>query len=133
MREIEFRAWLKKEKKIVDVREINFASQQINFETDDDILYAFFDEIELLEYTGFKDKNGKKIFEGDIVRFEVDDIHTKPFYIDYDINDCSFSLFRNDSVDRGLLAHHQKDIVVIGNIWEHKEVLDEQSCNSNTK
>lgn len=128
MREIEFRAWLKDENKMVKVKAIDWVEEidifSINYPEGKSYSGYDRDNIELMQYIGLKDKNGVKIFEGDIVRFEVDDICTKPLYIDYDKHDCSFSLFRKGIVDRGLLAHYHKDIVVIGNIYENKELLN---------
>ncbi len=133
-RETKYRAWLKDEKKMVDVSSIDFRIEEIIYEEQCNLASMqqtwyesrYFNDIELMQYTGLKDKNGVEIYEGDIVRFEVDDIITKPFYIDYDKNDCSFSLFRKGIVDRGLMLHHQKDIVVISNIYENKELLENE-------
>ena len=72
-REINFRAWLKDDKRMVEVEEIHFRHQLIEYydgNYDDCWLEKDFDKIELMQYTGLKDKNGKEIYEGDIVKFE---------------------------------------------------------------
>src|SRR3989304_9140917 len=78
-------------------------------------------EFEIMQYTGLKDKNGKEIYEGDILRTNE---HID--FIVWNEKKCGFS-YSNDKSNMSLpqwFEHGQySGTEIIGNIYENPELL----------
>ena len=129
MREIKFRAWLKEEKIMIDVSEIDFRGEEVSEFDESDVFYEGYgyDYAELMQYTGLKDKNGKEIYEGDIVKwwgYEAQfgrQLQTERIiYINDYIKDAYKILCITE--DTG------QTVEVIGNIYEDKHLLEGEQC-----
>ncbi|WP_157142488.1 YopX family protein [Campylobacter coli] len=83
-------------------------------------------EIEL--FTGIKDKNGKKIYEGDILYYFKDCSEGEVFKYQVLFKEGAFYLFESyDGFvdDEDLIAEFDlKELQVMGNIHENKELLN---------
>ena len=83
----------------------------------------------LMQSTGLKDKNGKEIFEGDIVKYEAG-CNTVTEEVAYDKNFAGFGV-RDADTDIIFTFLQLADVVdlssleVIGNIYQNPELLGE--------
>ena len=119
MREIKFRAWDKKKKEMRTVTSLNFYDE-----------YMWVDEtpmtgerlpIEgtpLMQYTGLKDKNGKEIYEGDVLKTEQPT--NNRYLVVYDDKEASF---RRKLGKDNWYFHKNHKYEVIGNIYENPELI----------
>lgn len=73
----------------------------------------------IMQYTGLKDKNGKEIYEGDVVRWF--DRTAEVFFNDH--HNGSFQVRFID--DDKMMFMYPKQFEVIGNIYENPELLEE--------
>lgn len=117
MREIKFRAWAKKQKRMV----AKLNPQGLNLAGDNIAEYA--PECIWMQYTNLKDKNGKEIYEGDVLRIKENgtkEIHDNVVVSWRQAYVPSFS-FNNK---KGAYWIGDGDIIeVIGNIYENPELL----------
>ena len=88
------------------------------------------------QYTGLKDKNGKKIFEGDIVKAiqtEYDEYkESEPFVFSFVgemiFDDACFGLKAKKVIDfySPFWKEENVELEVIGNIYDNKNLLEEE-------
>ena len=124
-----FRAWDKYRNKMnykvmvgnCDTDDENWTCPIIWIEEEKDWLH--FDDYEcIMQSTGLKDKNGKEIFEGDIV-LVLDSTYT----VFYDNERGSYRLKPHDdrwNVDYMSNFSHGGNFEVVGNIYENPELLE---------
>lgn len=123
MREIKFRAWNEKLKMMSPAFHLNMEEMPTGY--GGEILVNFIDgqlsemieKCELMQYTGLKDKNGREIYEGDIVKFHM---FNSVGVIEWNKRTAEFLARRNNGWTE--FGGYQ-DMEVIGNIYENPELV----------
>ena len=126
MREIKFRAWDEDTNIMREVIDLFTKGQIVSYaDPNSNRRLGLLDNFNLMQYTGLHDKNGKEIYEGDIVQDVV--THAK-YKIIYKV--CCFVLVHTkigDSIHHNLYFSEQSmiDWEVIGNIYENSDLISE--------
>ena len=126
MREIKFRAWHKEEKIIGEVLGIDILHKEIFFSNEDVDCYEHtdFKDIELMQYTGLKDKNNKEVYEGDIVKLRANHgIGVIKYYDEWGAFVVEYIKPRPLAVLG--MNYYKEDIEILGNIYKNPELIKE--------
>lgn len=131
-----YRAWIKTEKRMffsddilaIDYENEEIVTQQIYFENglpDDRDIYCYNpDEIELMQSTGLKDKNGKEVFIGDIVKCTRGCLHE--VYLEKEYGGTFIggmpAVYLKGFGDGYAWTEYEE---IIGNIYENPELLED--------
>lgn len=125
-----YRAWDKIHKtmyEVDDIMSIDFGKSEICVKT---LLFEQtsrydFDDIVLMQSTGLTDKNGKEIFEGDVVKM-AKNVYSEPTY--YEVVRHRGGAYRLESKQYGCeLWLRHADCEIAGNIYENPELLEVSS------
>lgn len=121
-----FRAWHKTWDELGKVKRIRFDGEgnvtTVLFEGKFLGVNTHVDEIELMQSTDMVDRDGKIIFEGDIVKMSKD-VYSEPNY--YEVVRHRGGAYRLESKQHGCeLWLRHTDCEVVGNVYENKELLD---------
>lgn len=127
---LKFRAWdVLAEKMIDEILMISFVRKEIIGKFRDgstSVPLKFEDErngedVILMQSTGLVDKNGKEIFENDIVKM-AKDVYSEPTY--YEVVRYRGGAYRLESKQHGCeLWLRHTDCEVVGNVYENQEYL----------
>ena len=132
---LRFRAWLKKEQKMDnEIDHISWLEDELYCIGDGITYMVSAEDLVLMQSTGLKDKNGKEIFEGDIVRTtrflgRADEIGG--FY-EYEKDYVGVVKVLEGSwvIDTGIVAvrlwSEIDESEVLGNIYENPELLEDK-------
>ena len=83
-------------------------------------------DLDPFQYTGLKDKNGKEIYEGDIIKWKDNDNTYNIFIVKYEIEWCGFTIESIQNSGQYMLngdhcRHYNSE--VIGNKFENPDLL----------
>ena len=127
MRATKFRAWDENEKRMI-YSEKREEKRFVGFGFYHDSGWDYNDFI-FMQYTGLTDKNGKEIYEGDVVKF-VNNLDKISYYIvEWRKESCGFEPY-SDSIDNcGCCGTGLKggETEVVGNILENPELTEKCS------
>lgn len=115
MRVHKYKAWDKDAKKWLDLKHLllDCNGKVIGYDAGDGVYTIT--KVELLQFTGLKDKNGVEIYEGDIVQCIG--------YLDPLIVTLKYGSFLFGDNYASESSRYGRE--VIGNIWEHPHLLKE--------
>ena len=119
-----FRAWLKKKQEMDnEIDHISWLEDELYCIGDGITYMVSAEDLELMQSTGLRDKNGKEIFEGDIVKM-AKDVYSEPTH--YELVKHYGGAYRLKSKQHGCeLWLRHTDCEIVGNVYENRELLED--------
>ena len=128
MKEYKFRCWDTENKEMLKVQELDFEDTfyggRLSIRTDQYNDYFDIEDMILMQYTGLKDKNGKEIYEGDIVKVFTNK-EWRIGKIIYEHSEFTIDVTNNKDLEYGRTSIIENLTEVIGNIYDNPELLEE--------
>lgn len=133
-RKLKFRAWHKKRGILADVLSLlSNGRVEVSICDSGPFLWRVAESIEVMQYTGLKDRRGVDIFEGDVFNCKRDKAHPDGGYIagtsDYHPESAEIVIFEdgcflagNDYLHNRLFWYERHHWDLIGNIYENPEL-----------
>jgi uncharacterized phage protein (TIGR01671 family) len=120
-REIKFRAWHKDLKKMFKIGQITLEEGTWNFEPNDrdfiGMSIPYQPSFVLMQYTGIHDKNGKEIYEGDIVEITKECVCEKGIIVFK--NGCFFIKVKENLLALYNCEFNNYKVKKLGNIYDN--------------
>lgn len=120
------KAYVKSLDRVFEVESIRFETKLVELYDEDEYSYRYcdFDEVEFIYNTGYRDKNDNYIYIGDILEYRGEEniYYIKKLLVEKDGEEESYFLTINGIYVRRLMD--TDDYLVIGNIYENKELLE---------
>lgn len=147
MKTIKFRVWDKKIKQWIEYGDI-FIDEEGEVYLIEERTWAYqsymhkeniTEQVEIMQYTGLKDKNGKEIYEGDLIKKKFKDREIGEFYavgqvvfghwyagftVPYNYHGYNKLERLSNSCDKDGWVVANRDMEVIGNIYENPELTE---------
>lgn len=131
---LKFRAWISEADTMTnDLKGIDFENETVvlkkfywedGFPVEEEVFEVEIGNAIPMQSTGLVDKNGKEIFEGDIVKMSKD-VYSEPTY--YEVVRHRGGAYRLESKQHGCeLWLRYTDCEVVGNIYENREFLEDK-------
>jgi len=111
-REIKFKFWDHAEKRFINLCRVD-ENGKVREGND------YYDDVIILQYTGTKDKNGKEIYEGDILKIHW---RIESLNLDHYFEAVKWDSFGNCWGPIGTLTIDSIENEVVGNIFENPEI-----------
>lgn len=123
MREFKFRAWDTEKQEMATVNFIGLNDYEVGMEDEEcrrwRATYPYV--CRLMQYTNLKDKNGKEIYEGDILKVKLDDGEAN-LYVKY--TNGEYRVVNEGKWEDSLYSYmYFGDVEIVGNIYENKDLI----------